>query len=207
MKQVPKKTVERALLYIRTLENLIKNKRYLISSRELSALTGLSDVQIRKDISSFGKVGTPRIGYKTVELKRILEGFILQQNIVHVALFGTGNLGSAILKYPGFHKGNIKLVAAFDKDPSKIGRKINGISIHAIEQAPAVIKKTHADIGILAVPAESSQEVADVMILSGLKGIVNFAPATINAPVTVKVKDIDLSIEFLSLFCDAVTKG
>jgi redox-sensing transcriptional repressor len=203
MKRVPRKTVERALLYIRTLEGLIKAKRYLISSRELAALTGLSDVQIRKDISNFGKVGTPRIGYKTLELKNILEDFILQKNVVRVVLFGTGNLGSAILRYPGFRQGKIRLVAAFDKDLAKIGRKINDVLIHDIVQAPSVIKKIHADIGIIAVPVEASQDVADVMVLSGLKGIINFAPGTINVPETVRVKDIDLSIEFLSLFCSS----
>ena len=34
--------------------------------------------------------------------KKVLEDFVLQKDYVHVALFGAGNLGSAILKYPGF---------------------------------------------------------------------------------------------------------
>ncbi|MDP8266212.1 MAG: redox-sensing transcriptional repressor Rex [Candidatus Aceula meridiana] len=202
MKKIPKRTIERALLYIRTLEGLIKAKRYLVSSSELATMTGFSDVQIRKDISKFGKVGTPRIGYKTIELRDILERFVLQGNVVHAVLFGVGNLGSAILKYPGFQKDRIKIMAAFDNDKRKIIKKINDVPVYAIGKAPQIIKKTHSEIGIIAVPEEYSQEVADVIVLGGLKGIINFAPTSITVPKNIVVRDIDLTIEFLSLFCD-----
>jgi len=202
MKKIPRKTIERALLYIRTLEGLIKAKRYLISSSELAAMTGFSDVQIRKDISKFGKVGTPRIGYKTIELRDILERFVLQENDVRAVLFGVGNLGSAILKYPGFQKDRIKIMAAFDNDKRKIGKKINDVTIYALSKAPQMIKKTRSEIGIIAVPKEYSQEVADVIALCGLRGIINFTPTSITAPKNIVIRDIDLTIEFLSLFCD-----
>lgn len=202
VKKIPKKTIERVFFYIRTLESLIKSKRYLVSSIELAKMTGFSDVQIRKDISKFGKIGIPRIGYKTIELRDILEGFVIQQDAVHVALFGVGNLGSAILKYPGFHEGRIKIVSAFDKDTKKLGKKINGVSIYSIEKAPKVIKNTKIEIGIIAVPKEFSQEVVDVVVLSGLKGIINFTPTSIVVPKNIAVRDIDFTIEFLSLLCD-----
>jgi len=201
MKNIPRKTVERALLYIRTLKRLIKAKRSHVSSKELAQITGLTDVQIRKDISSFGKVGTPRIGYKTVGLKNILEDFILQRNTVHVVLFGVGNLGSAILRYPEFQKDRIKIVAAFDKDEAKIGKKINGIPVFAIADAPGIIKKRRAVIGVIAVPREAAQDIADTLATSGLKGIINFAPTSINVPAGIPVRDIDFTIEFLSLYC------
>ena len=201
MKKISSKIITRAFLYLRVLENLIREKRYLISSSQLADLTGFSDVQIRKDISNFGKVGTPGIGYRTVELKNTLEDFVLQRNIVHVALFGVGNLGTAILEYPEFRKDKIKLVAAFDKAKEKIGKKINGVMVYPVKRAPEIIKKAHVNLGIIAVPKEYSQDVADVMILSGLRGIINFAPASLNVPKNVQVKDIDFKIEILSLFC------
>lgn len=203
MRIISPKTITRVFLYIRTLESLIKEKRYLVSSKQLAEMVGLTDVQIRKDISNFGKVGTPGIGYDTVDLKNTLEDFVLQQDIVHVALFGVGNLGVAILKYLGFHKGKIEIVAAFDKNKNKIGKKVKGITIYSVERAPEIIKKTCADIGIIAVPKECCQEVADIIVLSGLKSIVNFAPATITVPQDVLVKDIDLTLEFLALFCNS----
>ncbi|MFA5087954.1 MAG: redox-sensing transcriptional repressor Rex [Candidatus Omnitrophota bacterium] len=202
MKKISPKITSRILLYLRTLESLLKEKNNLISSRELASITGLTDVQIRKDVSNFGKIGTPRIGYPIRELKGVLEDFVLRHEAMRVVLFGAGNLGQAILKYPGFHPDKIKLVAAFDCAENQVGKIINGTTVYAVSRAPAIIKKTRADIGIIAVPEESSQEVADLMVLSGLRGIVNFSPRSINVPKKVYVKDIDFTIEFLALFCD-----
>ncbi|MFA6599965.1 MAG: redox-sensing transcriptional repressor Rex [Candidatus Omnitrophota bacterium] len=202
MTKISQKTVSRALRYIRALENLIKQKHRLVSSKELAAVTGVTDVQIRKDISSFGKVGRPRIGYRTAELKNVLEDFVLQDDMLRIALFGVGNLGTAILKYPGFLKDRIRVVAAFDVEPQKIGKKVGLVTVYPFERAPQIIRKTRANIGIIAVPQGFSQDVADLMVLAGLRGIVNFSPASVSVPAEVRVKDIDLTIEFLSLFCE-----
>ncbi|MBU4304031.1 MAG: redox-sensing transcriptional repressor Rex [Candidatus Omnitrophica bacterium] len=202
MKKISQKTIERGVFYIRTLEALLKDGQTLISSNQLANITGFSDAQIRKDISSFGKVGRPGIGYSTAELRNILQDFVLKNEVVHVALFGVGSLGAAILKYPGFHKDGIKLVAAFDKMKNKVGATINGVKVYDPKRAVDVIKKTHADIGVIAVPKEHSQEVADIIVLSGLRGIVNFSPISIAVPKNVMVKNIDLRVEFFSLFCN-----
>ncbi len=203
MKKLPRKIITRVLLYIRTLESLIKEKRYLVSSKQLSEITGLSDVKIRKDISNFKTVGKPRIGYKTADLKRTLENYLLQDNAVHLVLFGVGNLGSAFLRYPGFRREKVKLAAAFDVSRHKVGKKIDGVRIYPVERAPEIIKRCHADIGIIATPKEHAQEVADYMVLSGLHRIVNFAPCSISVPAKVQVRNMDFTIEFLSLFCDS----
>ena len=201
MEKLSNKIISRVLLYIRILEELIKKNRVRVSSNELAKLTGLSDVQIRKDISKFGKVGTPRLGYNTIELKGVLEDFVLHKKTIQLALFGVGNLGTAILKYPAFRKDRLNIAAAFDKDKNKIGRTINSVRIYSIDKAPEIIKKTRSEIGIVAVGAQDSQEVVDIMVLSGLKGIINFAPVFLNAPKDVIVRDIDLSLEFLALYC------
>ena len=200
-KKFSQKTVSRALLYVRALENLIKSKKEFVSSRELSQITGFTDVQIRKDISHFKKVGRPRIGYQTRRLKEALEEYVLQ-NTVHAVLFGVGNLGMAIMKYPEFHSAKIKFVHAFDSDPRKIGRVINGVKIHTVKEARKVLMRSRTDIGVIATPEEKSQEVADLIASCGIRGIINFSPVSVNTPEGVKVKNIDLSIEFLSLFCD-----
>jgi len=199
MKKFSPKTINRSLLYLRILDKLVSQDQEYVSSRELAQIVGLTDVQIRKDISNFGKVGKPRIGYKVLDLKKKIEHFILQ-NVVHVVLFGVGKLGSAILKYPAFHQDKIKIVAAFDSDKEKIGSKIQGVMIFSLNDASKVIKKSHAEMAIIAVPANASQDTADLIVSCGLKGIVNFSPATIGVPQGVYVKYIDLSIEFLSLF-------
>ncbi len=201
MEKLSNKIISRVLLYIRILEELIKKNRARVSSNELAKLTGLSDVQIRKDISKFGKIGTPRLGYSTRELKNILEDFVLHKETIQLALFGVGNLGTAILKYPAFKKDKLNIAAAFEKDKNKIGKIVNGVRIYPIDKAPEIIKKIHAEIGIVAVGAQDSQEVVDIMVLSGLKGIINFSPTFLNVPKEIAVRDIDLSLEFLALYC------
>ncbi|MFH1394887.1 MAG: redox-sensing transcriptional repressor Rex [Candidatus Omnitrophota bacterium] len=203
MKNISSKTVSRVLLYVRTLESLIRENKCMVSSGELARITGLTDVQIRKDISNFGKVGTPRVGYNALELKNILEEFILQKKVIRIILFGAGNLGKAILKYAGFGKQKLEIVAAFDKDKKKIGKTVNGVKVHSFEKAPFVIKKNIADIGVIAVPKETGQEVADLIVSSGIKSIVNFAPISLKVPKEIHVRNIDLAIEFLSAYCDA----
>ena len=199
MKRFPQRTISRSLLYIRTLERLMQAKQDCVSSQQLAEITGVTDVQIRKDISNFGKAGRPRIGYRTEELQNILEEFV-SQNAVHVALFGAGNLGSAILRYPGFQQKKIRMVAAFDADRRKIGTEVNGVKVYDIADAKRIIARTRPEIGIIAVPEEAAQRVANVMVAAGVKGIINFSPVSIAVPRGVAVRAIDLAIEFQALF-------
>jgi len=203
MKKISSKTISRVIVYIRTLESLVLEGKNTVSSRELARITDLTDVQIRKDISNFGKVGTPRVGYNTAELKNVLEKFILRKNEIRIVLFGVGNLGKAILRYAGFGKQRLQIVAAFDRDKKKIGKVVNGVKVHSFETALEVIRNNTVDIGVIAVPEEKGQEVADLIVASGIKGIVNFAPVSLRAPKSIHLRNIDLAIEFLSVYCDA----
>lgn len=201
MKKFPQRTISRAFMYLRVLDGLSEEGREYVSSQELASMTGVFDAQVRKDISVFGKVGRPRIGYPVNTLKKLLEEYIVQ-HVVHVVLFGVGNLGSAILRYPGFRDDKVKIVAAFDNDPEKIGKAINGITIHAFDKADAFIPRKHVEIGVIAVPKHASQRVADLMVACGIKGIINFSPISVLAPKDVCVRNIDLAVEFLALFYD-----
>lgn len=201
MKKFPQRTIGRAFLYIRALESLVEEGREYVSSQQLATMAQVVDVQVRKDVSIFGKVGKPRVGYSTIKLKELLEEYIVQ-HVVHIVLFGVGNLGSAILRYPGFQEDKVKIVAAFDSDPQKVGKTTNGISIYAMSKAASVIPKKHIEIGVIAVPKQSSQKIADLLVSCGVEGIINFSPTTITVPKGVQVRNIDLAVEFLTLFCD-----
>lgn len=205
MKKFPQKTISRAFLYLRALDLLIEEEKEYVSSKELALMAGVVDVQVRKDVSMFGKVGKPRVGYQTDKLKKLLEEFIVQ-HVVHVVLFGVGNLGSAILQYPGFRNDKVKIVAAFDSDPEKNGKVINGIRIYSPDKAKRIISKKHIEIGVIACPKKFSQETTDLLVESGIKGIINFSPTAIAVPKDVYVRNIDLAVEFLGLYCDMQSK-
>ena len=200
-RKYPQRTIPRALLYIRILDDLLKRGKQFVSSGELARITGVRDVQIRKDISNFGPVGKPRVGYQIRALKNLLEASV-QKKAVQVVLFGMGNLGKAIARYPEFHTEKIKIAAAFEKEPRLIGKDLNGIRVYSLEKVNSVVKRTRALIGINAVPKEAAQEMADVMVAAGLRGIINFCPTPITIPDHVAVKNIDLTIEFMTLLCD-----
>lgn len=200
-RRVPERTIPRTLLYIRILDDLLKRGEDHVSSGELARMTGFQDNQIRKDISNFGPVGKPRVGYPVRALKKRLEASV-HGAPVQVVLFGTGNLGKAIARYPEFHSSKINIAAGFDKDPRKIGKQIDGIKIYALSQAKRVVKQKKAVIGINAVPKEAAQDVVDIMVAAGIRGIINFSPVTVTVPDKVTVKNIDLTIEFMALLCD-----
>ena len=91
--------------------------------------------------------------------------------------------------------------------PVRVGKIINGVRIYPLKDAPKVIRAKRADLGIIAVPEAASQAVADVMAKAGIRGIVNFSPVRVQVPARVLVSDIDLTIEFLSLYCDTRFKN
>lgn len=202
-KKVPEGTISRLFIYLRELTELTRVNVNTISSAELGERTNLSDAQVRKDLGHFGQFGVSGSGYNTHELKSALEKILGKDKTWNVAVIGVGNLGGALLAYPGFKKLGLNIVAAFDSNVKKIGKQINEITVKSIEQLEKVIKDKKVVIAIIAVPAQEAQAVTDKLIASGIGCILNFAPQALNVPEHVKVKDVDLSheLETLSYFC------
>ena len=201
-KKIPEGTISRLFVYLRELASLVSMNIRTISSAELGERTNLSDAQVRKDLGYFGQFGVSGSGYDTQELKSALEKILGKNKTWNVAVVGAGHLGLALLAYSGFKEHQLNLTAAFESDSKKIGKKIGGIIIQSMDEMPKVIKDKKIAIGVVAVPAENAQAVADKLIESGIECILNFAPASLAVPENVKVKDVDLSreLETLSYF-------
>ncbi|MBL7156614.1 MAG: redox-sensing transcriptional repressor Rex [Candidatus Omnitrophica bacterium] len=201
-KKIPESTVSRLFLYLREIVVLCGMNIRTISSAELGERVNLSDVQVRKDLGHVGQFGTSGAGYDTEELKTALEKILGKNKVWNVAVVGAGHLGSALLTYPGFKTHNLNMVAAFDSEDKKIGKKISNVTIQNISEILKNIKDKKVTIGVVAVPAESAQGVADKLVSSGVECILNFAPASISVPENVKIKNVDLSreLETLSYF-------
>jgi redox-sensing transcriptional repressor len=169
-----------------------------LSSKDLAESVGSNAGQIRKDFSFFGEFGTPGVGYDVPTLMAQIKK-ILKLNVVKkVALVGVGNLGSAVLAYPGFARYGLEIVAAFDADPKKIGKQIKGIKIESIN-ALASLKKRSIHLGIVAVPVGVAQEVVDTMIAAGVKGFLSFAACRLVVPKRIRVTNIDIGMDLASL--------
>src|ERR1700716_582618 len=121
---IPNPAVRRLSLYLRQLESFKRKDRRTISSRQLGESLGLTDAQVRKDFAYFGQFGHPGIGYRVDDLIAQVKRILGTDKVWNVMLVGAGNLGRALSAYRGFESKGFHLVAVFDNDPSKIGKKL-----------------------------------------------------------------------------------
>jgi len=203
--RVPEATVERLSIYLRSIRNLDDER--VLPSQELADLVGTSDGQVRKDLAYFGEFGVPGQGYRVGKLKQEISSILGVNRTWWIALVGIGNLGVALLAYPGFKRQGFKIKAAFDNDLSKIGKVWQRVRIQDVEKIPQVLSKQEIKMGIITTPAGAAQEVANKLVEGGVKAILNFAPARILAPEGVKLRNVDLSIELEALSYFLGNKG
>jgi redox-sensing transcriptional repressor len=181
------------------LEELLREGVPKVSSGQLGAALGITDVQVRKDLGSLGNLGHPGIGYPTQELIIAIRRTLGLDRQWGVALVGIGNLGRALLRYRGFQQQGFRMVALFDLDPNLVGKRVEGMEVHAPKTMPAVISSTRAELGLIAVPSEAAQAVADALVAAGIRGILNFAPAVLRLPAHVSRVSVDLAIQLEQL--------
>ena len=196
--KIPDEAVRRLPMYLRGLLFSSEDSQQNISSQKLADLLGVNPWQIRKDFSYFGGFGTPGIGYNAEKLIKQIRK-ILKLNVDHKAvLVGAGNLGKAILAYPGFKIYGFDIVAAYDNDPQEIGKEIENVMIEDVSSLTS-LKERKIDLGIIAVSREAAQEIADTLVKANIRGILNFSPCYISVPKKVKVITIDIAMDFARL--------
>ena len=196
--RIPDEAVRRLPIYLRGLllfsEQGLKN----VSSQKLAELLRISPPQIRKDLSYFGAFGIPGVGYDTAKLAKQIRGILRIDSTKKAALIGFGSLGSALLRYPGFGIYSFQISAIFDNDPGKIGKTVKNVKVEDVSKLSA-LKKEGITLGIIAVPADAAQQVADELVKAGIRGILNFAPYYLDVPKKVKVISIDNAMDLARL--------
>ncbi|GAC1474027.1 MAG: redox-sensing transcriptional repressor Rex [Isosphaeraceae bacterium] len=194
-KLAPKAVVGRVSLYLRQLETFQRQGYSTVSSSQLGAALAINNAQVRKDLAFFGQFGYPGIGYRIEELIAALRHILGIDRDWPLALVGLGNLGRALLKYRGFRTRGFHIVALFDNDPNKIGQTHDGLTVEPIEGLRRIVPSLGISLAVLSVPAEAAQRVADLLVSSGIHGILNFAPLPLNVPPSVNVVAVDLSVQ------------
>ena len=191
--------IRRLPKYYRCLTDLLSKGVTRISSQELSNMTGFTASQIRQDLNNFGGFGQQGYGYNVEDLKNQLGKILGLDKIYKTVIAGAGNLGQAIANYKGFQDAGFKVLALFDRNPRVIGLRIRDIEIKDVEQMESFIKENGVEIGIITVPKYSAQEIADIYVRSGIKGIWNFAPADIRVPDEIIVENVHLNESLFAL--------
>jgi len=198
--KIPSATITRLSLYTRNLEGLAKEDVKVISSEKLAERCGVNSAQIRKDLAYFGEFGVRGVGYYVrdllFEIKKIL-GLNKEWNL---GLVGIGNLGSALIAHENFARQGYRFVAVFDNDPNKIGKKLpNGLLVEDVTSIRAAKERANIEIGVISTPASRAQEVANRLIESNIKAILNFAPVQIQAPKGFCVENVDFTVKLDNL--------
>ncbi len=199
---IPAPAVRRLSLYLRQLEIFHESDRRTVSSRELGEALGLSDAQVRKDLAYFGQFGHPGIGYRVGELIQRVRQILGTDKKSNVLLVGAGNLGRALLAYRGFSKRGFDVVAVFDNDPRVIGQMMDGPSpmqIQSLKDMSKTVSQHNIRFGILAVPGTAAQAATDTMVAAGIRGILNFAPITLQVEPGISVSSVDLAVHLEQL--------
>ena len=205
---IPAPAVRRLSLYLRQLENIRRRNRRTTSSRQLGEALGLTDAQVRKDLAYFGQFGHPGIGYRVDELIKQVRKILGTDKDWNVILVGAGNLGRALSAYRGFVQKGFRLVAIFDADETKVGTVVSNLAVQSLNSLQQVVRVHQVKLGIISVPAEAAQQVAEQLAGAGIKGILNFAPISLLLDDNVAISAVDLAVHLEQLsFQVSLTDG
>ena len=197
-------TTSRLSVYLRCLNALHAAGIKTVSSQALAEQFNLNSAQIRKDLGYFGEFGVRGVGYYVEDLRDHITNILGLDTPHRVGIIGAGRLGTALANYNGFGKSNFTVVALFDNDRQKIGRKIGDadITVYDVDEVAKIIRDESIDVMVIAVPAKAAQRVLNQVTSAGIKAVLNFAPASLTSRRGVKVKTVDLttSLESLSYF-------
>jgi redox-sensing transcriptional repressor len=196
----PEPALARLVIYLRCLRAARREGLKTLSSADIERRTGISSTQVRKDISHFGEFGRRGIGYSVDQMLDRLSKIMGLDREHRVIIAGAGNLGSALAGYMGFRSSGFRVVAIYDKDPNRVGRKIRGIEVLHIDGLTRHNPTLGASIGIIATPADAAQEVAETMAHGGVRIILNFAPTRLRDVGETVVRNVDLTQE-LEILC------
>ncbi|HYX87884.1 MAG TPA: redox-sensing transcriptional repressor Rex [Gaiellaceae bacterium] len=183
--------------YLQVLTQAKKMGKDRISSQEISDYTNINATQIRRDLSTFGKFGKRGVGYNIDSLLGEIRKILRTQGQHNIALVGAGRLGQAIASSPIFAEHGINIAAVFDSDPDKVGRTIGSMTVGDSSRLGEAVREKNIIVGVLAVPAESAQQVADKLVDAGVKIIFNYSEALLDVPSDVTVHTSNPAVDLL----------
>jgi redox-sensing transcriptional repressor len=184
--------------YLQVLTQARKMGKETISSQELADYTHINSTQIRRDLSGFGKFGKRGVGYRIDSLVSEIRKILRTSGQHNIALFGAGNLGQAIAGSDIFADHGFRIVAIFDVDPELVGGKIaDSIPVRDFTDLEDVVAEESVVVGVLAVPPDSAQEVADRLVDSGVRIIFNYSEQLLDVPPEVTVHTSSPAVDLL----------
>ena len=187
--------LERLVHYYHFIGQMVaEDKVDTVSSAQIARYVNMDDTQVRKDLAAIGVRGAPRIGFRTAQVVDRIRAVLGFDGTYNAIIVGAGRLGGAIALYPGFSQYGLCIIALFDSDPRKIGRRIGDLPIQDIAVAADAIRERNVRLAILTVPPEAAQGLAEKLADAGVRAIWNFAPTNLNVPSGVVVRHEHISV-------------
>ena len=194
VKPISRHTLQRLPYYLHYLQALQQEQVARISAPTMAADLHLNEVKVRKDLASVSHTGgKPKTGFAVDELIADIEEHLGYHNIRDIVLVGVGHLGRALLHYRGFEAIGYRFVAAFDNDPQRIGTEVNGIPVFSTNELADYCHRHNICLGVITVPADSAQAVADRLIDGQVLAIWNFAPVRLTVPEDILVQNENMA--------------
>jgi redox-sensing transcriptional repressor len=192
---IPDIAITRLSLYARNLALLDEKGAEMVSSARLADICGVNPAQIRKDLAYFGEFGTRGLGYYVKELLYEIRRILGLEKEWRLALVGVGSLGAALLRDAEFLNQGYVFVAAFERDPERIGMQVGDVTVASLEAMNPLIQEKGVELGVIAVSPPWAQEAADRLVDAGVYGMLNFAPVQLQCPSDVHIQNVDLALK------------
>jgi redox-sensing transcriptional repressor len=183
--------------YLQVLTQAKKMGKDRISSQEIADYTNINATQIRRDLSAFGKFGKRGVGYNIDSLLGEIRKILRTQGQHNIALVGAGRLGQAIASSSIFAEHGINIAAIFDIDPDKVGRPVGQLNVSDYGSMRQLVREKNIIVGVLAVPADAAQRVANDLVDSGIRIVFNYSEALLDVPSDVQVHTSNPAVELL----------
>ncbi len=206
---IPEKTIERLSEYRRTLINSRKQGITHIFSHVLAGIHGITAVQVRRDLMLIGFSSDTKKGYDVQVLIDFIGNILDSSNQINMAVIGMGHLGQAITKYFNGKGLNLKIVAAFDSDPAKVGTVIDGVPCYHIDDLHKEADNQDINIVLLSLPTRVASEMVVPIVNAGIKGVVNFTSKPLSFPLGIVVENFDITtlLEKVAYFVKAAEEN
>jgi redox-sensing transcriptional repressor len=195
--RIPHGVIERLPSYLNALLHLREAGSQTVSSARISEMAEVNAAQIRRDLAYFGQFGKRGVGYDIQLLADRIQHILGSDHVQRIAIVGAGNLGSAIAQYDGLRARGFVVSALFDCDTRKVGTKVGDLIVRATGELERIVNEQSILFGVIAVPAEGAQHVADLLSAAGVRVIVNYSTAFLHVPGNVTLHNTDPVRELL----------
>nr|WP_206036495.1 redox-sensing transcriptional repressor Rex [Rhodococcus sp. BL-253-APC-6A1W] len=195
VRDIPQATVTRLATYLRVLGALVEAGTLIVSSEELASAAGVGSAKLRKDLSFLGPNGVRGVGYDVLRLQSRIENALGLDRGHRVVLVGVGNLGRALARYPGFDRRGFTMAGLFDADPAVVGTRVGDLIVRHVDALEEDARELGATIAVVATPEDVAQHVCDLLVRSGVRSVLSFAPIELDVPDHVEVRRVDLAVE------------